>query len=126
MNLGRFAKLKSKGGIMEKVNENEKDYRFGDSGPKYLFRGPKIEWGIILLKPQETLGVHFHNETEETFYFIEGEPRMIVNDTSYRVKKGDVFRIEPKEKHDIINDTPDPAKTIFIKAPYNPEDKVSC
>ncbi|HAV42508.1 TPA: cupin domain-containing protein [bacterium] len=111
---------------MEKVNENEKEYRFGDKGPKYLFRGPRIEWGIILLKPNDTLGAHFHNEIEETFYFTEGEPQMVINGFSHRVKIGDAFRIEPKERHDIINDTPHSVKTIFIKVPYSPEDKVSC
>jgi len=41
---------KSKGKKMEKVNENEKEYRKGNkSGPKYLMRGPKLEWGIIRL-----------------------------------------------------------------------------
>ena len=24
------------------VNENEKEYRFGDSGPKYLMKGPRM------------------------------------------------------------------------------------
>lgn len=111
---------------MERVNEAEIGFRFGDKGPKYLFRGPRIEWGIILLKPNDTLGAHLHNEVEETFYFIEGEPQMIINDLSHRVKSGDAFRIEPKEKHDIINDTSLPVRLIFIKAPYNPEDKVNC
>ena len=54
---------------MERVNEKEKEFRFGDSGPKYLFRGPKHEWGIVVLKPGQTLGAHYHNEVEETFTF---------------------------------------------------------
>ncbi len=111
---------------MEKVNEKEKSFRFEDSGPKYLFRGPRYEWGIIVFKPGQTLGKHYHNEVEETFYFLQGKPQMVINETVYRVEPGDAFRIEPKEKHDIINDTQENMQTIFIKCPYLPEDKVSC
>ncbi|MDI6704072.1 MAG: cupin domain-containing protein [bacterium] len=111
---------------MEKVNEKEREFRFGDSGPKYLHRGPYMEWGIIVLKPGDTLGAHYHEQIEEVFYFVEGTPKMIIDEETCRVTEGDAFRIEAKERHNIINDTPNPIKTIFIKAPYNPKDKVSC
>ncbi|MDI6734628.1 MAG: cupin domain-containing protein [bacterium] len=111
---------------MEKVNENEKEYRGGDRGPKYLFRGPRMEWGVIRFNPNQTLGAHYHQEVEETFFFVAGAPQMIIDDQSYRVKIGDAFRISPKEKHDIVNDTNEPIRIIFIKTPYLPEDKVSC
>ena len=111
---------------MEKVNEKDKQFRSGDWGPKYLIRGPLMEWGILVLKANRSLGAHLHNETEETFYFLEGHPKIIVDDAEYRVEAGDAFRIEPKEKHDIINDTDILIKAIFMKCPYNPEDKVSC
>lgn len=111
---------------MKKVNEYQLSFRKGDSGPKYLFRGPHTDWGIIILKPGETLGRHYHNEVEETFYFIEGTPIIKINETEYRTEIGDAFLIEPKEIHDIINDTQVPVKVIFIKYPYLPEDKVDC
>lgn len=109
---------------MEKTNEREKEFRFGDSGPKYLFRGPRFEWGILLLKPGENLGAHYHNEVEETFYFESGEPEMVINDSARKVKVGDVFRIEPREKHDILNKTDEITRIIFIKCPYVEGDKV--
>ena len=111
---------------MQKVNELEKEFRNGDSGPKYMFRGPNIDWGILVLKPQESIKLHYHVKVEETFYFVEGTPKMIVNDKEYRVKQGDAFRIEPGEKHDLINDTDKPIRAIIIKYPYLPDDKVSC
>lgn len=110
---------------MELVNENDKEYRMGDHGPKYLHRGPRMEWGLILLRPKDTLGAHYHKEVEEVFYFLEGEPKMIVNEKEYRVKVGDAFRIEPEERHDIINDTNECVKIVFIKTPFIPEDKVN-
>ena len=110
---------------MEKINENECKFRGGDWGVKYILRGPRIDWGIILLKPGKATGAHGHQEVEETFYFIEGFPKILVNDVEYRVKEGDVFRLEPLEKHDIVNDTQEEVKLIFIKIPYLPEDKIT-
>jgi len=110
---------------MEKVNENDKEYRFGDWGPKYMTRGPNLEWGVLLLKPGTTIGKHMHEQVEEIFYFLEGEGEMLVADKKFRVTPGDAIRIEPQEAHDIINDTQELLKAIFIKSPYLPEDKIS-
>ena len=110
---------------MERINEADSEFRFGDHGPKYLLRGPRIEWGIIVFKPGQQLGRHCHNEVEETFYFLEGTPQMVVDDESYRVRPGDVFRLEPPECHDIINDTDQDTRLVFIKTPYLPDDKVN-
>ena len=109
---------------MKKVNENEMDYRGGDSGVKYMLRGPNIDWGILLLKPKTKMGAHLHNEVEETFFFVDGSGVMIVNDQKHSAKQGDAFLVDPKEKHDIANDSDKPLKVLFIKTPYLPKDKV--
>ena len=110
---------------MERVNESERTYRGGESGVKYLLRGPRIDWGVILLLPGERLGAHYHSEVEETFFFIQGGGKVYVNEVEYEARTGDVFRLEPPEHHDILNDTDEPTKMVFIKCPYLPEDKVS-
>ena len=110
---------------MQRINEQECKFRGGDWGVKYILRGPRIDWGVILLKPGQTMGTHGHQEVEETFYFTKGSPKMLINDVECRAKEGDAFRIEPLEKHDIVNDTQEEVKLIFIKTPYLPEDKIS-
>jgi len=110
---------------MEQVNEQDLEYRGGDSGVKYLFRGPKIDWGVLRMKPGETLGHHYHERVEETFYFVTGEPLMIVNGKEFRVRRGDAFRLEPPDKHDVVNDTDDVVDAVFIKSGYDPKDKVN-
>jgi len=111
---------------MKRVNENDMEFRHGDSGPKYLFRGPMTDWGVLLLKPGQTLGAHFHNNVQETFFFLEGTPLIKANDEEYRVRVGDAFLMECEDRHDIINDTEMNTKMVFIKCPYDPKDKVSC
>ncbi len=109
---------------MELVNEHDLAYRSGDSGVKYLFRGPKIDWGVLRLAPGETLGHHYHERVEETFYFPACEPLMIVNGQEFRVRAGDAFRLTPPDTHDIINDTSASVDIVFIKSTYDPKDKV--
>ncbi|GAJ06057.1 unnamed protein product, partial [marine sediment metagenome] len=45
---------------MQRVNEHECKFRGENWGVKYIIRGPRIDWGIILLKPGQTMGVHGH------------------------------------------------------------------
>jgi mannose-6-phosphate isomerase-like protein (cupin superfamily) len=110
---------------MQKINEHTFEYRHGDHGPKYFFRGDRHEWGAIRLKPGDSLGAHYHNQVEETFYFPDSAPVMVVDEVEHRVVAGDVFKLGPAEKHDILNDTDDAIRIIFIKCPYLPDDKVA-
>jgi mannose-6-phosphate isomerase-like protein (cupin superfamily) len=110
---------------MQRAREQALSYRDGDSGVKYLMRGPKIDWGVILMMPGQTLGGHYHREVEETFYVVEGSGEFTVNDQTFRATVGDVIRMEPKDTHDILNNTQEPLKMVFIKCPFDPNDKVS-
>jgi len=111
---------------MEVVNEKDLPYREGDWGPKYIFRGPLLEWGLIRLLPSQSLGPHYHREVEEVFYCLRGKPLLVVEGTEYRVKEGDAIRVQARERHDIRNDSEEAIQVLFIKAPYLPEDKVAC
>jgi len=109
---------------VEKVNERDCQYRKGDSGPKYLMRGPRIDWGVFRFLPGQELGAHWHERIEETFYFLRGSGKMVVEGKEERIEVGDVYRIEPGEVHNIINDTDAPVEGVFIKSSYDPEDKI--
>ena len=50
---------------------------------------------------------------------------MLIDNVEHRVVPGDVFKLPPSEAHDIINDTGNPVRLIFIKCPYLPDDKVA-
>jgi len=109
---------------MEKVNANELEYRNRTSGAKYLFRGPRIDWGLIRFLPREQLGAHFHEQVEETFYFMSGTGLFLVDGLEYDVAPGDAFRLEPREVHNVINTGTVPLDAVFIKHTYRPDDKV--
>ncbi len=67
---------------------------------------------------------HGHNIIDETFYFIDGNGTMIVDDKEYDAPQGSVFQIEPKEMHNIRNTSNNMLKIIFIKSDYKPNDKI--
>jgi mannose-6-phosphate isomerase-like protein (cupin superfamily) len=109
---------------MEHVNEHDLQFRDGDHGVKYLFRGPRHEWGIIVVKAGSRMSPHKHEQVEETFYFEQGTPQFVVDGVPHRVKPGDVFKLAPGESHEIINDGDQDTRLIFIKCPYLPNDKI--
>ncbi|MHB1294942.1 MAG: cupin domain-containing protein [Anaerolineae bacterium] len=109
---------------MERVSEKDLAYRGGDSGVKYLGRGPRIDWGVILLLPGQSLGGHYHETVEETFYVVQGRGTMVANGERIALQEGDVLRMDPTDRHDILNDAEAPLKLVFIKCPYAPKDKV--
>jgi quercetin dioxygenase-like cupin family protein len=110
---------------MEKVNESEREYRNGDSGVKYLFRGPKIDWGVLFLHPGQSMAAHYHNEVEEIFYVVEGQAAFYIDDVKHELVAGDAVRLVPPERHAAVNESERPVKLVFIKCPYLPQDKVS-
>lgn len=109
---------------MERVNEHDIPFRHGDHGPKYLFRGPHWEGGIIVFKPGQQMGTHKHEKVEEVFYFETGTPQMVVDGVPHRVRPGDAFKLAPGEAHNIVNDGDTETRIIFVKAPYLPQDKI--
>ncbi|MGQ9472733.1 MAG: cupin domain-containing protein [Candidatus Caldatribacteriaceae bacterium] len=108
------------------MREEEKVFRGGDWGIKYLFRGPRLDWGIIYLKPGTSMGAHYHEEVEETFFILEGRGILRVNGEEIPVSQGMAFRLEPGEKHDLYTQENSSLRGIFIKVPYLPEDKINC
>ena len=89
-------------------------------------RGPSIDWGIIFLKPGEFMAdkAHGHLEVDETFYFMEGNGTMIIDEKEHDAPQGSVFLVEPKEMHNIKNSSKEDLKIIFIKSAYKPDDKI--
>lgn len=109
---------------MQHVNEFELPFRQGNSGAKYLLRGPQLDWGVILLKPGERLAPHYHQQVEETFFCLRGKGKIFVDGKAMSLIPGDVYRLEPQEKHEFINDGQEDLKLVFIKTPYLPDDKI--
>ena len=42
------------------LNEADREYRHGDHGPKYLEKGPRMNFGIVQILPGGTVSTHVH------------------------------------------------------------------
>lgn len=109
---------------MFKVSEKEKEYRFGDSGPKYLMRGPRLSFGVVVLKPGQDFKRHYHPHMEENFLVLDGRVDISVNDVNYVCQPGDMVHAEPNESHYLINRYEKPVRIVFISGPFTENDKV--
>jgi quercetin dioxygenase-like cupin family protein len=109
---------------MEIVYEKDKP---GKDGIKYIIRGPNIDWGVITLEPNQNMSPHYHKEVEETFYIISGTFTFLIKDKKeLEAPAGTAIRFEATESHGFKNKGKTPAKCVFIKHIYKPDDKVAC
>ena len=106
------------------VHENDFEYRFGDSGPKYLMKGPRMNFALVRFKPGEDFKAHYHNIMEENFYILEGEIDIVVDGVVHHLTPGQMIHIEPGEVHYCINRSAAPIKMVSTLAPYQEKDKV--
>lgn len=107
------------------LNENEREYRFGTSGPKYLMKGPRMNFALVQFMPGDDFDAHYHNVMEENFYIIEGEVDIVVDGKVNHLKAGDFIHIEPSEVHYCINVSDKPVKMVSTLAPFQEVDKIS-
>lgn len=105
------------------LNENEKEYRFGSSGPKYLMKGPRMNFALVQFMPGEDFEAHYHNVMEENFFILEGEVDIVVDGKVNHMKPGDFIHIEPSEIHYVKNVSDKPVKMVSTLAPFQDSDK---
>ncbi len=94
------------------------------SGPKYVTRGPNVDFGIVKILPGEDFTTHHHAEVEEIFYTVEGECEIFVDGELAILAPGDLVQVAPRTNHYLRNTGKTPWTAIFVKSPYNPKDKV--
>ena len=110
------------------LNENEREHRHGDHGPKYLEQGPRMNFGIVMLQPGNTVSPHVHRVMQESFYILEGRVTIsVLRDDGVwvdnRLVKGDYLHLEPGEAHKIRNDSAEVLRMVVTAAPYAEADK---
>lgn len=106
------------------IHEDEREYRFGDSGPKYLMKGPRMNFAIVQFQAGQDFKAHYHNEMEENFFILEGEVDVVVDGVVHRLTAGQLIHIEPGEVHYVVNNSTGPVKMISTLAPFRDVDKV--
>ena len=105
------------------IDEKEKEYRFGDSGPKYLMQGPRMNFAVVQFKPGQDFQAHYHQVMEENFFVLEGTVTIVVDKTPHDLSAGQFIHIEPGEVHYVINRSSSLVRMIASLAPFKEGDK---
>lgn len=105
------------------VDEKDKEYRFGNSGPKYLMKGPRMNFAVVQFQPGEDFKAHYHNTMEENFFILEGCADIVVDGVVHHLTEGQFIHIEPEEIHYVMNNGTKPVKMISTLAPFVEVDK---
>lgn len=58
---------------------------------------------------------HFHNKQTEVYYVLEGEAEVFLNSEKFDATPGDVFVVEPGDKHHIMNRSKEDFKFVVFK-----------
>jgi mannose-6-phosphate isomerase-like protein (cupin superfamily) len=110
---------------MRIINESSVPFRRDNkSGPKYIARGPNLDFGVVRILPGEDFSTHYHEEVEEIFYTLEGTCDIYVDAEKYSLGPGDFIQVPPKRDHYLRNTGSEPWTGVFVKSPYLPKDKV--
>lgn len=102
---------------IEKETINNKNFR------KVLYTGKKLQLVIMSLKKGEEIGEEIH-DNDQFFRFEKGKGKVIINDTTYKIKDDDIVIIPAGSKHNIINMGDDDLKLYTIYSPPHHKDKI--
>ncbi|MCI9428508.1 MAG: cupin domain-containing protein [Lachnospiraceae bacterium] len=104
-------------------HENDEEYRFGDSGPKYLMKGPRSNFALVQFQPGQEFQAHYHQIMEENFFILNGKVDIVVDGEIHTLSAGQLIHIDPMEVHYVANPYEEPVKMISTLAPYQIQDK---
>jgi mannose-6-phosphate isomerase-like protein (cupin superfamily) len=81
----------------------EKDTLENENFRKVLFTGPNMQLVLMTLQPGEDIGQEIHEGHDQFFRFEAGVGKVVIDDTEYEVKDGDVAIVPSGADHNIIN-----------------------
>ena len=80
---------------------------------------------LVAVPPGKSSDRHYHLVSEETYFLLRGEARMVVDDVEFRLDAGQACLIQPREQHQIWNAGEDELEFIAICVPaWVPDDSV--
>lgn len=80
---------------------------------------------VVVLKGYST-NKHYHPIAEETYYFIRGTGRMVINDCEYKVKPGDAVLVNAKDVHQLFAEDEDIEAIVICAPAFEPDNTIFC
>ena len=68
-----------------------------------LYTGKYTQLVLMSLKPKEEIGMEVHEKVDQFFRFEKGIGKVIINESNYDIKDGDVIIVPAGAQHNVIN-----------------------
>jgi mannose-6-phosphate isomerase-like protein (cupin superfamily) len=105
-----------------------------ETGEKvYELIGPNLAHGnannhslaYVVIPPGGSSSHHFHNRSEETYFILKGQGRILISDQERIVTPGDTIFISPDEHHQIFAEGIADLEFVVVSAPpWSLEDNI--
>ena len=105
-------------GHIEELTKENNNFR------KVLYTGAHCQLVLMRLLPGEEIGAEVHEANDQFFRFESGVGKVIINDTEYAVKDGDVIVVPSGAHHNVINTGTSDLKLYTIYSPAHHKDGV--
>jgi mannose-6-phosphate isomerase-like protein (cupin superfamily) len=90
-----------------------------------LYHSKKMSLAEATVEVNQTTEFHYHAESEEIYYFLEGNGLMEIEGGKEEVSRDHAIIIFPKKRHRITNLGNTPLRFLcFCSPPYSDEDTV--
>jgi mannose-6-phosphate isomerase-like protein (cupin superfamily) len=114
--------MKMKKGFMadiEKATVENTDFR------RVLYTGKFSQLVLMSLRPGEEIGAEVHDDVDQFFRFEEGEGKVIIDNTEYKVKDGSAIVVPSGANHNVINTSKTANLKLYtIYSPPEHQDKI--
>lgn len=91
--------------------------------PEVIGGTTKHSFVHVVIPPNMSSPAHYHKVSEETYYLLKGEARMIIDGQEFYLLSGQACLIMPEEVHQIFNDQDSDLEFLTISAPaWVPDD----
>lgn len=76
---------------------------------------------VVKVGAGSTVAPHYHKIQREIFYILKGGAKIVIGEKEMRCHPGEVIILEPREVHQVINDTKKDFELLVFK--INPKEK---
>ena len=106
--------------------KNTKYYQWGNNCQAWTFiQSENVIVKEELMPPKTEEQLHFHNETEQFFYILEGKASFLLESEKISLSKNDGIKISATQIHKIINETSEEVRFLVMSFPGNVNDRVN-
>jgi uncharacterized cupin superfamily protein len=92
-----------------------------DSDERLQWLGPPLgvsSFGInvLTLRPRQRMRVHIHERQEEVYVVLDGELTLIVEGAEHRLRRGQLARVGPATRRQVVNRGPERLVLLVVGA----------